>query len=112
MLSKEDKKFIVETVGGAIVRNNDVLVKEILALFTITNSRIDEVVDSLGDTNKRIEKVNNNLSAKIDQVNESLSNRIDNVNSNLSERIGQVNENLGKRIDDVNSSLSERIGQV
>ena len=103
MLSKADKKFIVETVDGAIVRNNDVLVKEILALFSITNSRIDEVVDSLGDTNERIEQVNNNLSNKIDQVNVSLGKRIDETN----ERIEQVNNNLSNKMDRVLDKLEE-----
>lgn len=78
MLTKDDKKFIEELIS----KNNDVLVKEMIDLFTVTNERIDK-------------------------VEEKLSNKIDNVNKNLDEKIDKVNEYLGSRIDRVLDQLRD-----
>ena len=100
MLTKDDKKFIVDSVGEAITDNNDILVKEILALFEVTNFRIDEINTNLSEV---IAKVNENLGKRIDSVNENLSNRISETN----EKINKVNENLAEKIDQVLDKLKD-----
>lgn len=89
MLTKDDKKFIVDIVTGAITKNNDVLVKEMIDLFNATNSVI--------------EKVDNKLSNKIDKTNE----RIDDTN----ERIDRVLDNLRSDFDSI-ENLEKRTGKL
>lgn len=66
MLNKNDKKYISETIKG----NNEILVKEVMELFNVTNSRIDKVLekldehnDYLNDHERRIEKLEDKILA-------------------------------------------------
>jgi len=70
MLTKDDKKFIIDSIKN----NNDVLVKDMLDLFTVTNERIDK-------------------------LDEKLSNKIDGVNKSFGERLDDTNERIDKVLD-------------
>lgn len=78
MLTKDDKKFILDavsnTVSGAISKNNKIIFKEMIDLFNATNFVI--------------EKVDNKLSNKIDQTNE----RIDKVLGQLRDDDRSIND--------------------
>mgnify|MGYP001563344160 CR=1 FL=1 len=87
MLTKDDKKFITEILDLKInealdkkfKENNDILVKDILDLFTVTNSRID--------------KVNENLSERIDKVLDQLKDHNDIIDTH-ERRIEKVEEKV------------------
>lgn len=85
MLTKDDKKFIIDSIKN----NNDILIKEMIDLFNATNSVI--------------EKVDNKLSNKIDKTNE----RIDDTN----ERIDRVLDNLRSDFDSI-ENLEKRTGKL
>ena len=58
------------------------------------------------DVGRLINRVDANLTKRIDDVNTNLGQRIDDVNTNLGQRIDDVNTNLGQRIDEVNSRMN------
>ncbi len=58
MLTKDDKKFITDTVTFAIAKNNEVMIKEMLGLFDANNSAMMKMEDRLS---KQISGVNDNL---------------------------------------------------
>ena len=57
MLTKSDKKFILDTVSDAINGNNKFLIKEMTDLFTVTNERIDNLSERVDGANKKIDNV-------------------------------------------------------
>ncbi len=61
MLTKNDKKFILETVRESTTQNNKILIKEFVDLFSSTNERIDQINEKLSykidGTNSRVDKV-------------------------------------------------------
>lgn len=61
MLTKDDKKFITETVGESIVKNNEVLIKEVMELFNVTNKRIDESDKKIDKIIEKLDEHNNFL---------------------------------------------------
>jgi tetrahydromethanopterin S-methyltransferase subunit G len=93
MLTKNDKKYISETIK----ENNGVLIKEMIELFNATNERIDKVEEKLDD--------------KIDKVEERLSERIDLVENKLSRRIGDVLDKL-KDHDIILTNHGGRLGKI
>ncbi|EKE06049.1 MAG: hypothetical protein ACD_19C00103G0003 [uncultured bacterium] len=83
MLTKDDKKYISGTVSkaisGALVKNNKILVKEMVGLFTASDSYIKEVDEKLSD--------------KIDRVLDQLKTD-DNSISDHDKRIGKLEEKV------------------
>lgn len=112
MLTKDDKKFIVDSITGAILKNNVVLIERldeaVNKLGHKFEKRIDnlskDVVDLFEATNSVIKKVDNKLSDKIDKVNEDLSDRIDRVLDQLRDDDESINDH-DKRI----GKLEEKI---
>ncbi|KKP65440.1 MAG: hypothetical protein UR68_C0017G0038 [Candidatus Roizmanbacteria bacterium GW2011_GWA2_35_19] len=98
MLTKDDKKYISGTVSkaisGALVKNNKILIKEMVGLFTASNSYIKEVNEKLSD---KIDKVEVKLIDKIDKVDEKLSDKIDKVLDQLKTDDNSINDH-NKRI--------------
>ena len=87
MLTKSDKKFILDTVSGAINGNNKFLIKEMTDLFTITNERIDNLSERLDGANKRIDGTNK----RIDKVLVKLEDHHNTIN-NHERRIEKIEE--------------------
>lgn len=65
MLTKDDKKYISETIGESITKNNGSLIKEIMELFNVTNKRIDDVDTKLS---RKIDKVLDELKGHNDDI--------------------------------------------
>ena len=109
--------------------------REIKALLSITNKRLDDVnihladqsrrIDSLREeltlrieeTNNRIDKVRDDLTLRMDETNkridsvlDQLTLRIDSVREELTQRIDSVRDQLTLRIDSVREELSYRLG--
>jgi len=97
MLTKDDKKFISELLDKRFKKNNEILVKNMLDLFTVTNERIDKLNKKLSD---RIDSVNKNLSEKIDDTDE----RIDKVFNHLRDDFGSI-EDHERRIEKVEEKV-------
>ncbi len=104
MLTKDDKKFIVDTITFAITKNNEIIDKKFsklttdaIDLFNATNSAIQKLDDKLSE---KIEEVNKNLSEKIDDTNE----RIDKVFDHLSNDFESI-EDHEKRIEKVEEKV-------
>ncbi len=57
MLTKNDKKFIIDSIS----KNNDVLVKDIMSLFNATNKRIDESDRKIDKILEKLDEHNNFL---------------------------------------------------
>lgn len=75
MLTKSDKKFILDVVEESLKKNNEVVFKEMIELFNTTNEKIDGVIEQLDGTNERIDKVLNVLTVhdkRITAVEESV----------------------------------------
>lgn len=89
MLTKSDKKFILDTVSGAINENNKVLINEMTELFTVTDERIDGIIERLDKTNNRIDDSNK----RIDKVLIKLEDHHDTLN-NHELRIEKVEEKI------------------
>lgn len=94
MLTKDDKKFVIDSIKN----NNDVLVKEMIDLFNATNSVIEKVDNKLSD---KIDGVEKRLSEKIDDTND----RIDRVLDNLKSDFDSI-ENLEKRTEKLEKRFS------
>lgn len=89
MLTKDDKKYLEELFN----KKSEILVKDMLDLFNVSNSVI--------------EKLDNKLSDKIDKVNESLGKKIDDTN----ERIDKIFEHLSNDFDSIEDH-EKRIGKI
>src|SRR3989339_340188 len=94
MLTKDDKKYISGTVSkaisGALVKNNKILIKEMVGLFTASNSYIKEVNEKLSD---KIDKVEVKLIDKIDKVLDQLKTDDNSINDH-NKRIGKLEEKV------------------
>ncbi|MEK7633276.1 MAG: hypothetical protein AAB437_00335 [Patescibacteria group bacterium] len=81
MLTKDDKKFILNTITVAVAKNNDVLFKRFDDLDKKFDKRIDnlatDVIDLFEATNSVIKKLDNKLSNKIDITNERIDKVLD-----------------------------------
>jgi hypothetical protein len=77
--------------------------REVKALLTLTNKRLDDVNLHLADQSRRIDAVREELSQRIDETN----NRIDAVREELSQRIDQTNNRL-----DENNKRMDRLYEV
>jgi hypothetical protein len=78
--------------------------REIKAILTITNKRLDDVNLHLADQSRRIDETNR----RIDAVREELTGRIDETNK----RIDAAREELTSRIDALHADLTGRVDET
>ncbi len=88
MLTKSDKKFIIQTVStivtNAITENNKALRKDMVDLFNATNEHIDMVYEKL---NSRLDDANNRIERVLDKLGEHQS-----IINNYERRIKKIEE--------------------
>lgn len=72
-----------------------------------TNTRIDNIVDTLS---KRIDSIKDELSAQISKTNEridSTNEKIDSLSNSINQRIDSINDSINKRIDAANGRIDK-----
>jgi len=106
MLTKGDKKFILDTITFAITQNNKIIGKR----FDVIDRKFDLIDKKFGEVNEKISNLTTDVVDLFESTNsammkseERLSDKIDKVNKNLSEKINDTNE----RIDKISEHLSD-----
>lgn len=82
---------------------------EIKTTLLLTNKRLDDINIHLVDQSRRIDALREELSNRIDSIEEKLTGRIDAVREELSGRINSVEEKLTGRIDALREELGNQI---
>ena len=86
--------------------------REIKALLSITNKRLDDVNLHLADQSRRIDDTNKRIddtNKRIDAIREELTRHIEAVREELTQHIESIREELTRRIDSVREELTRRI---
>lgn len=85
--------------------------REIKALLSITNKRLDDVNLHLADQSRRIDDTNKRIddtNKRIDDTNK----RVDAIREELTQHIASIREELTRRIDSVREELTRRIESI
>lgn len=107
MLTKDDKKFILNTITFAITENNKILDKRFNSIdkrFDKVDEKFNKIDKKFGEVDKRFDK----LDKKIDTLDKSLGKlAADTVElfTITNKRLEEVNQNLGDKIDAINGVI-------
>ena len=105
MLDKNDKEWIVETIGTLMDRKIDAVEQK----FDQKLDKLDKKIDAV---EQKFDQKFDKLDKKIDAVEQKLDKKIDAVEQKLDKRIDAVEQKLDKRIDSVEQNLRAEIRGV
>ncbi|VVA44019.1 conserved hypothetical protein [Candidatus Roizmanbacteria bacterium] len=93
MLTKDDKKFILDTITFAITKNNKIVEKR----FDIIDKRFDSMDKRFDSMDKKIDLLDKSLG--------KLSEETVELFTITNKRLEEVNQNLGDKIDAINGVI-------
>jgi len=82
--------------------------KEIKAILTLTNKRLDDINIHLADQSRRIDALREELAQRIDALREELTQKIDETNN----RVEVVRVELTQRVEVVRVELTQKINET
>lgn len=102
-MEKEHLEILLEDINGKF----NLVLEGYAALDKKMDTKFDELNEKIEQNTFMIGVVNDNLSKRIDELDERLGNRIDELDERVSNRFDELDERLSTKLDAVAADLSE-----